>query len=166
VRDNIMFGEERDPHALDDALHVSGLDEVSAGLPLGLDTPLSERGFNLSGGQRQRLALARAIYAARRADSSLLLLDEPTSALDPVTEGRVLRRLDQAFGRSTLVAAVHRMNLLAHFDRVLLMQGGRVIDSGSVADLLERQDSFRALVHEAARRKAVDGQPTLNTGVA
>lgn len=166
VRDNITFGEERAPRALDDALHVSGLDEVIAGLPLGLDTPLSERGFNLSGGQRQRIALARAAYAARRADSSLLLLDEPTSALDPVTEGRVLRRLDQVFERSTVIAAVHRLNLLAHFDRVLLMQGGRVIDSGSVADLLERQPSFRALVHEAAEGKMADEQRGLNSDVA
>jgi ABC-type multidrug transport system fused ATPase/permease subunit len=156
VRGNITFGTDDDARALDDALHISGFDEVVDLLPQGLDTPLAERGFNLSGGQRQRLALARAAFAARRSGSSILLLDEPTSALDPVTEARVFRRLDQAFADATLVASVHRMNLLAHFDTVVLMQAGRVVDSGSVADLLERQAAFRALYRETPAETGPD----------
>jgi ABC-type multidrug transport system fused ATPase/permease subunit len=119
-------------------------------LPDGLATPISERGFNLSGGQRQRLALARGVLAAKAGGgSSIVLLDEPTSALDPVTEARIHRRMDAEFPRATIVASVHRMSLLAHFDRVVLMVAGRVVDSGSVADLLERQPHFRQLYQGA-----------------
>jgi ABC-type bacteriocin/lantibiotic exporter with double-glycine peptidase domain len=155
VRWNIAFDDD-DARRLDDALHISGFDAVLAALPDGLDTQLSERGFNLSGGQRQRLALARAVHAALAANSSLLLLDEPTSALDPVTEARVLRRIDQAFPGATLVASVHRMNLLGGFDRVVLMDAGRVVDAGGVADLLERQPAFAALYRQQA---AEEGEP-------
>jgi ABC-type multidrug transport system fused ATPase/permease subunit len=151
VLDNITFGAPVEARAIADALHASAFDVVVAALPRGLDAPISERGFNLSGGQRQRLALARGILAARGdAGSAILLLDEPTSALDPVTEARIHRRLDDAFPQATIVASVHRMSLLAHFDRVVLMVGGRVLDSGSVVDLLERQPHFRDL-YEGAR---------------
>jgi ATP-binding cassette subfamily B protein len=150
VLDNITFAVPADAREVDDALYVSAFDAVVAALPDGLATPISERGFNLSGGQRQRLALARGVLAAKSAaGSSIVLLDEPTSALDPVTEARIHRRMDAAFPRATIVASVHRMSLLAHFDRVVLMVGGRVIDSGSVADLLERQAHFRQLYHGA-----------------
>ncbi|MCV4754076.1 hypothetical protein OFC37_31930, partial [Escherichia coli] len=85
----------------------------------------------------QRLALARGVLAAR--GSSLLLLDEPTSALDPVTERQVHERLSQAFPDAAVVASVHRMGLLAHFDKVVLMAGGRVVDVGTPDELAERQ---------------------------
>jgi ABC-type bacteriocin/lantibiotic exporter with double-glycine peptidase domain len=155
VLDNITFGFERDARAVDDALYVSAFDAVVAALPDGLATPVSERGFNLSGGQRQRLALARGVMAATGDASSLLLLDEPTSALDPVTESRVHRRLDAALPSATIVASVHRMSLLAHFDRVVLMVAGRIVDSGSVADLLERQPHFRQLYDGAREAEEV-----------
>jgi ABC-type multidrug transport system fused ATPase/permease subunit len=149
VADNVAFGAACDGRTLDDALYVSAFDAVAAALPQGLATPISERGFNLSGGQRQRLALARGVLAAKSAGSTLVLLDEPTSALDPLTEARIHRRLDMAFPRATVVASVHRMSLLAHFDRVVLMVAGRIVDSGSVADLLERQLHFRQLYQGA-----------------
>lgn len=150
VLDNITFGVPHDPRAVDDAVYVSAFDSVVGSLHDGLATPISERGFNLSGGQRQRLALARGVLAAgAEGASSIVLLDEPTSALDPVTEARIHRRLDEKFPRAAIVASVHRMSLLAHFDRVVLMVGGRVVDSGSIADLLERQAHFRQLYHGA-----------------
>jgi ABC-type multidrug transport system fused ATPase/permease subunit len=104
---------------------------------------MSERGFNFSGGQRQRLALARGFLAAR--DSSLLLLDEPTSALDALTEQLVHQRLDRAYAKACIVAAVHRMSLLAHFDRVVFMVAGRIVDVGTPAELAERQPLFAAM---------------------
>jgi len=76
----------------------------------------------------------------------VLLLDEPTSALDPLTEAMVFRRLDARFPRACIVAAVHRMSLLAHFDRVVLMVAGEVVDVGSVGELLARQSLFRTMV--------------------
>jgi ABC-type transport system involved in cytochrome bd biosynthesis fused ATPase/permease subunit len=83
-------------------------------------------------------------------------LDEPTSALDQVTEGRVLQRLREGLPGLTVVASVHRMSVLAHFDRVILMQDGRIADCGAVAELLERQPLMRQMLQgeDAARRGA------------
>jgi len=143
VRDNITLGADTADTALHQAVFVSGLDGVLTELPRGLETPMSERGFNFSGGQRQRLALARGFLAAR--DSSLLLLDEPTSALDALTEQLVHRRLDHAYANACIVAAVHRLSLLAHFDRVVFMVAGRIVDVGTPAELAGRQPLFAAM---------------------
>ncbi|HET9641819.1 MAG TPA: ABC transporter ATP-binding protein, partial [Burkholderiaceae bacterium] len=148
VRENIALDQPIDDTQLAEALHASAFDIVLQGMPDGLDTHLSERGGNLSGGQRQRLALARGLLAAR--GSSLLLLDEPTSALDPLTELRVHQRIDDVFQCATIVASVHRMSLLAHFDRVALMVAGRVADVGTIEELLERQPLFAQMLQGAA----------------
>ena len=144
VRENLTFAMPCDETELREAIHTSGFETVLAGMPEGLDTLISERGFNLSGGQRQRLCLARGLLAARH--GSLLLLDEPTSALDPVTEANVHYRLDASFEDACLVASVHRMSLLAQFDRVVLMVAGEVVDAGSVQEMLARQPLFRTMV--------------------
>jgi ABC-type multidrug transport system fused ATPase/permease subunit len=141
VRENLSFGEPYDEAALSAALHASAFDEVLAALPNGLDSPLTERGFNLSGGQRQRLCLARGVLAAR--GSSLLLLDEPTSALDAATEARVLERIAAAFPQACVVASVHRLSVLERFDTVVLMEAGRIADAGPRADVLARQPQLR-----------------------
>lgn len=144
VRENIAFDLPHDDAVIEQAMHVSSFQSVLAGMPQKLDTPITEGGFNLSGGQRQRLCLARGVLAAR--DSSVLLLDEPTSALDPLTEAQVHRRLDQAFPDACIVASVHRMSLLSHFDTVVLMAQGEVLDTGTVDELLARQPMFREMV--------------------
>ncbi len=143
LRENLAFGQPVAEAALRQALHVSALDGVLLALPQGLDTPMSERGFNLSGGQRQRVALARGVLAAQ--GSSLLLLDEPTSALDALTEQTVHQRLAQAFAGTCIVAAVHRLSLLAHYDRVVFMVAGQVLDIGSADELSARQPLFAAM---------------------
>jgi len=144
VRENIAFDLEVTPQQLDTAVQASCFDEVLAQLPAGLETPMAERGSTLSGGQRQRLALARGLLAAR--GSSLLLLDEPTSALDALTELRVHARLDQAFAGACIVASVHRLSLLAHFDRVVFMAAGRVVDVGTLDELARRQPVFAGML--------------------
>jgi len=158
IRENLTFGLPHDEAELREAIHASGFDSVLASLPDGLDTPISERGCNLSGGQRQRLCLARGLYAAR--GSSLLMLDEPTSALDPVTEANVHWRLDASFADACIVASVHRMSLLEHFDRVVLMVEGRIVDSGTVAEVQQRQPLFRDMVRSQLRAEtAAPGAP-------
>ena len=148
ARENIALDTPVDEAELMQAVHISAFDHVLQSLPQGLDSPMSERGFNLSGGQRQRLALARGVLAAR--DSSLLLLDEPTSALDPLTELRVHHRLDSAFPQACIVASVHRLSLLAHFDRVVFMVAGHVADVGTVDELADRQPMFAEMLRGAA----------------
>lgn len=147
VRDNITFGVTVDQDDLRHAARLSCFDAVVDAMPQGYDTPLSERGVNLSGGQRQRLSLARGLLAAQH--SSIVLLDEPTSALDQLTETRVFARLRE-LRNTTVIASVHRMSLLQHFDRVVLMAAGRVVDIGTVEELNERQVLFREMVYGAA----------------
>jgi ABC-type bacteriocin/lantibiotic exporter with double-glycine peptidase domain len=143
-----VFDATPEAGALERAIGVSAFDEVLVTLPEGLDTPISEAGSNLSGGQRQRLCLARGVLMAR--DRSLLLLDEPTSALDPMTESFVVQRLCAHFAGACIVASVHRMSLLKHFDRVVLLVGGRVIDSGTAAELAGRQPLFAHMLESQA----------------
>lgn len=166
VRENIAFDLPHEDAAIEQAMHVSSFHSVLAGMPQKLDTPITEGGFNLSGGQRQRLCLARGVLAAR--DSSVLLLDEPTSALDPLTEAQVHRRLDHAFPNACIVASVHRMSLLSHFDTVVLMAQGEVLDTGTVDELLARQPLFREMVgqHDAVNKPLVEQPVPTDMGLA
>jgi ABC-type multidrug transport system fused ATPase/permease subunit len=157
VRENILLGEKGDERTLEMALQCSQFETILESLPQGLETSIADRGANLSGGQRQRLCLARGLVAA--ADSSLLLLDEPTSALDPLTEARVFEQLDAAFPDACIVASVHRMSLLGHFDKIVLMAAGRVVDVGTQAELASRQPGFRQLLAGRPQASAHGGMP-------
>jgi len=147
VRENLDFGLGVPDAELQAAIRCSSFDEVLPSLGNSVDTLVSERGGSLSGGQRQRLGLARGVLAAR--GSSLLLLDEPTSALDAATELRVLRRIAEAFPQACIVASIHRLSLLPHFDAVLLVEAGRLIDSGSREEVLARQPGLAAMARGA-----------------
>jgi ATP-binding cassette subfamily B protein len=140
---NLTLGLAYTDAAIRRACDIAVFAPVLDALPKGLATNIAERGLNLSGGQKQRLALARAILAAR--ESSLLLLDEPTSNLDPATEARVYANLFAAMPDCCIVSSIHRLHLLDRFDRIVLMDQGRIIDSGSAAELLERAPRFREL---------------------
>ena len=141
VRENLTFGEAHEDSKLQAALHASAFDEVLEAMKGDLDTPLTERGFNLSGGQRQRLCLARGVLAA--AGSTLLLLDEPTSALDAATEARVLDRIAACFPAACLIASVHRLSVLDHFDSIVLIEAGCVRDYGPCDAVLARHPQLQ-----------------------
>jgi ABC-type multidrug transport system fused ATPase/permease subunit len=150
VRENLDFGTAIDAARIDRAVDGSAFDAVLGALHGGLEFPVAQRGSNLSGGQRQRLCLARGVLAA--AGSSIVFLDEPTSALDPLTEARVHHRLGETFPGACIVASVHRMGLLPHFDRVVVMDQGRIVDTGTVQELRARQPMFaRMLAGEPAQ---------------
>ena len=157
VRENLDFGTGLAPAALASAMEGSAFDAVLAGLDGGLEFAVAERGSNLSGGQRQRLCLARGALAA--AGSSIVFLDEPTGALDPVTEARIHHRLAATFPGACIVASVHRMSLLPHFDRVALMEAGRLVDIGALAELRDRQPAFAAMLAGSAHEVAAEGPP-------
>ncbi len=148
VRENLDFGTALPEPALAAALRGSAFDAVLSGLDGGLEFAVAERGGNLSGGQRQRLCLARGALAA--AGSSIVFLDEPTGALDPITEARIHDQLGATFPSACIVASVHRMSLLAHFDRVALMEAGRLVDVGTLAQLRARQPAFAHMLAGSA----------------
>lgn len=127
-------GADIDAEALESAVNLAGLDSWMGSLPAGLDTPVGEDGVQLSGGQRQRVALARALYRG----PGYLFLDEPTSALDVDTESDTVRALMALKGKVTVVIVAHRLSTVAGCDRVLVLEGGRVVAEGPPQEILAR----------------------------
>jgi ABC-type multidrug transport system fused ATPase/permease subunit len=124
------------------AIRDSALDQFVANLPNGLDTLLGGQGVRLSGGERQRLGIARALY--RRAE--LMVLDEPTSALDAMTEAAIADTLERLRGRCTIVVIAHRVNMIRNFDKIVLLDRGRVLATGRFSELYDREVEFKRMV--------------------
>ncbi|WP_442975150.1 ATP-binding cassette domain-containing protein, partial [Salmonella enterica] len=123
------------------AARAAHADAFIRALPEGYASFLGERGVKLSGGQRQRIAIARVILK----DAPLLLLDEATSALDSESERAVQAALDEAMrGRTTIVIA-HRLGTVVHADRIVVLDAGRVVDSGTHAELMARSGLYQRL---------------------
>jgi ATP-binding cassette subfamily B protein len=142
IRENIRLGRPGATDAeVEEAGRLARADEFVARLPEGWETPVGERGVTLSGGQRQRLAIARAILR----QAPILLLDEATSALDAESETLVQQALDLSMqGRTTLVIA-HRLATVLSADRILVMDGGRIVEEGTHASLVGRGGLYARL---------------------
>ncbi|PWA56629.1 ABC transporter family protein [Artemisia annua] len=139
IKENILFGKE--DATIDEviiAAKASNAHNFISQLPQAYDTQVGERGFQMSGGQKQRIAIARAIIKSPR----ILLLDEATSALDTESERLVQEALDQAaVGRTTIVVA-HRLSTIRNADVIVVVQNGKVVESGSHDDLIQLEDGF------------------------
>ncbi len=144
LRENILLGRsDVSDDDLAPVLKAAHVTDFLAQLPSGLDTLVGPRGSALSGGQRQRVVIARALLR----DTPVLLLDEATSALDAQSEKVVQQALDQlAGGRTTLVIA-HRLSTIVNADRIVVMDSGKVVDSGSHDELLGRGGIYADLYH-------------------
>ena len=141
IADNVALGQTVDAARVRDCLEAANLASLLAGLPEGLNTVLGHNAMQLSGGQRQRLAIARALYK----DAPILILDEATSALDTESEIAVqeaIRRLTT--GRTSLVIA-HRLSTIQNADRIIMMDAGRIIESGTHKELLAMNGAFAHL---------------------
>ena len=132
IIDNIRFGR---PDATDDEVYAAAAaarcDGFIKDLPLGYHELVGERGTRLSGGQRQRIGIARAFLK----NAPIVILDEATSALDTASEREVQAAIDDLMDGRTVIAVAHRLSTLANFDRILVIEGGRVIEDGAPQDL-------------------------------
>ncbi|MBZ5728469.1 MAG: ATP-binding cassette domain-containing protein [Acidobacteriia bacterium] len=115
------------------------------GLPLQYETQVGERGMALSAGERQRIAIARAFLA----NPAVLVLDEPTAALDPVSERQVIAGYEAVMKGRTTILITHRLELARQADRIVVLDGARIVESGSPDDLHELQGSFAKLFARA-----------------
>jgi ABC-type multidrug transport system fused ATPase/permease subunit len=150
VTENIAFGlepEEIDGQRVREAARIAQLDSfIAEEMPSGYDTLIGERGVRLSGGQRQRLGLARAIY--RRPE--VLILDEATSALDGITEEALLSSLHNHFPDLTVIMIAHRLSTVKLCHAIHLIEQGRIVDSGTYAELLASNRTFQRMVQRTS----------------
>ena len=137
-------------HVLE-AARLAHAEEFILAQPQGYDTPVGEGGATMSGGQRQRLSIARAIVR----DAPILLLDEATSALDNESEARVQKALEGIMkGRTTIVIA-HRLSTVLNADTIIVLEEGRLVESGTHAALMRDPDSIYARFHRLQSRKGL-----------
>jgi ABC-type multidrug transport system fused ATPase/permease subunit len=149
IRANIAYGRHAaDDEAVRNAARRAHAEEFIAALPAGYQTELGEGGVGLSGGQRQRLAIARAILR----DPAILILDEATSMIDAESEHHIAAAIDEfvtrregGAGRRTCLIVAHRLSTVMHADMIVVMDRGKIVDTGRHAELLARCELYRAL---------------------
>jgi ATP-binding cassette subfamily B protein/subfamily B ATP-binding cassette protein MsbA len=159
VRENLAYGrrDATDEEIIDAAMRANA-HEFIAPLPDGYDSIIGERGVKLSGGQRQRLAIARALLA----DPQILILDEATSNLDTESEQLIQASLTELLrGRTSFVIA-HRLSTITHADLIVVLEGGKIVERGTHADLMRGQGIYFSMVtrqQEAMAMGTLSWQP-------
>ena len=160
IAENLRLGR---PEASDEQMHAAARDARADGfiraLPQGYDTMIGERGLRLSGGQRQRIAIARALLR----DAPILILDEALSAVDAENEAEIQQALDRLMqGRTTLILA-HRLSSIVAADRILVLDHGRIVESGTHAALMARGGTYRRLMGDQAQEAGSAGDAGLGS---
>ena len=151
---NVALGQQIDRQRVMSCLQAANLEKLIAELPQGIDTLLGHNAMQLSGGQRQRLAIARALYK----DAPILILDEATSALDTESEQAVQQAIERlTLSRTSLIIA-HRLSTIQHADRIIMLDGGRLIESGSHAQLLAQGGAYSHLYKLGFNNDEAKGQ--------
>jgi ATP-binding cassette, subfamily B, multidrug efflux pump len=144
VRENILLGRPMDSEQLGAVIRVAQLNEDIARMPKGLEETIGEGGLRLSGGQRGRVAIARALYGK----PETLVLDDITSSLDAETEQAFMKAVLEHAQEMTAVIVSHRLSILAACDFVYVLDAGRVVESGTHTELLNRRGLYWQLYHK------------------
>ena len=143
IRENLAFAKpEASDQEIEAAARAAQIHNLIAALPDGYDTVVGERGYRFSGGEKQRIAIARTILR----NPPVLLLDEATSALDTVTERAVQAELDTLAEGRTTIAIAHRLSTIRHADRIVVLDHGRVVESGTHEELLALGGRYAEMV--------------------
>lgn len=143
IADNLRVARpEASDAELAEAARAANIHDFIAGLPGGYDTPVGERGVSLSGGQVQRLAIARALLR----DTPIIILDEPTSQIDLETEAVIHEALERLTRAKTVLLIAHRLSTVEKADRIIVMDQGRIIESGNHAELVRHNGVFAAML--------------------
>lgn len=146
ILENIAFGLEKpfiDINKINNVLKLANLEDFISQLPNGIYTKLGEKGIKISGGQRQRLGIARALYN----NPKILVLDEATSALDGLTEKLVMNSINELSEKHTIIIIAHRLNTVKNCDCIFFMDKGKIVDSGTYNELLEKNKKFAMMVN-------------------
>lgn len=141
IRTNIAFGREASAADIERAALAAHVMEFVRDLPMGMDTVVGDRGVLLSGGQRQRISIARALLK----NAPILILDEATSALDTESERIIQSALEELMQNRTTLVIAHRLSTVEKADRILVMDSGSVVESGTHADLMALNGQYAAL---------------------
>jgi subfamily B ATP-binding cassette protein HlyB/CyaB len=142
IRENLaMTKPDASFEEIVEAAQASGADEFIERMPQGYDTLLEENAANLSGGQKQRLSIARSLLSKPR----ILILDEAASALDPESEAIFIKNLSRIAVGKTVIMISHRLSTLVNAHSILVMQQGKLVDSGTHKQLLEKSETYSHL---------------------
>lgn len=145
IYDNIKIAK---PNATDEEIYNAAkkaeLDEFIESLEEQYNTIVGERGIKLSGGQRQRIALARIFLR----DSKIVIFDEATSSLDNSTEFKIQRNIHKYFNNQTIICIAHRLSTLKDMDKILVLEKGKIVDSGTPQDIIAKYDNKEFLIED------------------
>ncbi len=142
IRENIHYGRlDASQDELAAAIHRAGASAFIESMEKGYDSLVGERGVKLSGGQRQRIAIARVLLK----NAPILVMDEATSSLDSITERFIQDKLDEIMEGKTVIVVAHRLSTVAHLDRILVFDKGRIVEDGSHQELLKRRGYYYRL---------------------
>lgn len=152
LKDNILMNKEGvDEKDFMKAVEDARVDEIVRTLPMGYQTLISEGGMNLSGGQMQRIAIARAIVK----QPEIMIMDEPTSALDNISENYIMNKVKEYDFPCVVVS--HRLNTIQHFDRVIVMYKGRIVEEGSHEELMKKQGLYSYIYSGNIENSEIEG---------
>ena len=142
IKENIVYGlKSYTQEELDRAIEMANINEFIKDLPKGLDTKIGEHGDKLSGGQKQRISIARAIIR----NPQIIILDEATSALDNISEYQVQKAISSLIKDRTTFIVAHRLSTIRDADRIVVMDKGEIIETGTYNELMDKKGRFYEL---------------------